>query len=142
MAFPEMVAVDADRWALAFFGSTTPGSHSNQADFPGVWHLYHSVTYDGGATWSTFNVTPNDPIQRGGICNGTSETCRNLLDFFDATIHKEGRILIGYDDGCVGPCVDGGDNSFTAKAAIARQTGGHRTFAAFGSAPTTVPGAA
>jgi hypothetical protein len=141
MAFPEVVAGDPDRAAFAFFGSTTPGTNWNQADFPGVWYLYLSVTYDGGATWSTFNVTPNDPIQRGGICNGTSETCRNLLDFFDATIDKEGRILLGYDDGCVGPCVQGGGNSFTAKAAIARQSGGKRMFAAFDPAPTTLPGA-
>ena len=141
MAFPEVVAGDPDRAAFAFYGSTTPGSNWNQADFPGVWYLYMSVTYDGGATWSTFNVTPNDPIQRGGICNGTSETCRNLLDFFDATIDKEGRVLIGYDDGCVGPCVEGGGNSFTAKAAIARQTGGKRMFAAFDPAATALPGA-
>lgn len=141
MAFPEVVAGDPDRAAFAFFGSTTPGANWNQADFPGVWYLYLSVTYDGGATWSTFNVTPNDPIQRGGICNGTTETCRNLLDFFDATIDKEGRILIGYDDGCVGPCVEGGGNSFTAKAAIARQTGGKPMFAAFDPAPTVLPGA-
>ena len=141
MAFPEVVAGDPDRAAFAFFGSTTPGSNWNQADFPGVWYLYLSVTYDGGATWSTFNVTPNDPIQRGGICNGTMDTCRNLLDFFDATIDKEGRILIGYDDGCVGPCVDGGPNSFTAKAAIARQDGGKRMFAAFDPVTPALPGA-
>jgi len=45
------------------------------------------------------NATPGDPIQRGGICGGNP--CRNLLDFFDATIDKEGRVLVGYDDGCI-----------------------------------------
>jgi hypothetical protein len=141
MAFPEVVAGDPNRAAFAFFGSTTPGANWNQADFPGVWYLYLSVTYDGGATWSTLNVTPNDPIQRGGICNGTFDTCRNLLDFFDATIDKEGRILVGYDDGCIGACVDGGANSFTSKAAIARQSGGKRMFAAFDPAEPVLPGA-
>jgi hypothetical protein len=141
MAFPEVVAGDPDRAAFAFFGSTTPGTNWNQADFPGVWYLYLSVTYDGGATWTTTNLTPDDPIQRGGICNGTTETCRNLLDFFDATIDKEGRILVAYDDGCVGPCVQGGGNSFTAKAAIARQSGGKRMFAAHDPAAMELPGA-
>jgi hypothetical protein len=141
MAFPEVVAGDPNRAAFAFYGSTTPGTDWNQAGFQGVWYLYLSVTYDGGATWTTINVTPDDPIQRGGICNGTSETCRNLLDFFDATIDKEGRILIGYDDGCVGPCVQGGGNSFTAKAAIARQSGGKRMFAAYDPPEPALPGA-
>ena len=141
MAFPEVVAGDPDRAAFSFFGSTTPGSNWNQADFPGVWYLYLSVTYDGGVTWTTTNLTPNDPIQRGGICNGTTETCRNLLDFYDITIDKEGRILIGYDDGCVGPCVEGGGNSFTSKGAIARQSGGKRMFAAFDPPAQALPGA-
>jgi hypothetical protein len=140
MVFAEVVAGDPQRAAFSFFGTTTAGSFSS-ATVPGVWYLYTSVTYDGGQTWATFNVTPNDPIQRGGICNGTMETCRNLLDFFDATIDKEGRILIGYDDGCVGPCVDGGSNSFTAKAAIARQSGGKRMFAAFDPVEPARPGA-
>ncbi len=140
IVFPAVVAGDPQRAAFSFYGTTTAGSFAS-ATFPGVWYLYTSVTYDGGQTWTTFNVTPNDPIQRGGICNGTSETCRNLLDFFDATIDKEGRILIGYDDGCVGPCVDGGSNSFTAKAAIARQIGGKRMFAAFDPVEPARPGA-
>jgi hypothetical protein len=140
MVFAEVVAGDPQRAAFSFFGTTTAGSYASDT-FPGVWYLYTSVTYDGGQTWATFNVTPNDPIQRGGICNGTTETCRNLLDFFDSTIDKEGRILIGYDDGCVGPCVDGGSNSFTAKAAIARQSGGKRMFAAFDPVEPARPGA-
>jgi|GEM_PF-826575 len=140
IVFPAVVAGDPARAAFAYYGSTTAGNHAD-ANFPGVWYLYLSVTYDGGQSWSTFNVTPNDPIQRGGICNGTSETCRNLLDFFDATIDKEGRILIGYDDGCIDACINGGANSFTKKAAIARQSGGKRMFVAFDPAQPSLPGA-
>ena len=137
--FPAVVAGDPDRAAFAFFGTTTGGNDYDQPFFTGVWYLYMAVTYDGGQSWTTINVTPNDPIQRGGICGGG--TCRNLLDFFDATIDKEGRILIGYEDGCVGPCVDGGGNSFTAKAAISRQGGGKRMFAAFDPVEPALPGA-
>src|SRR5205085_7099728 len=85
------------------------------------------------------NATPGDPIQRGGIC--ASGTCRNLLDFFDASIDKEGRVVIGYDDGCIGPdCISGqrpygmsASNDYTAKAVIARQASGKRMYAAFDS---------
>src|SRR5438132_3669888 len=80
-----------------------------------------------GRTWTTQNVTPGDPIQRGPICGGGN--CRNMLDFFDATIDKEGRVLVGWDDGCVGGCVNGPPNSNTAKATITRQSGGKRMFA-------------
>ncbi len=150
--FPAVVAGDPNRAAFAFFGSETPGTnfHCNAAggescpggDFQGVWYLYVATTLDGGKTWTTQNITPGDPIQRGGICDSSSATCRNLLDFFDATIDKEGRVLIGYDDGCVSAsCINGGNNDFTAKAAIARQAGGKRMFAAFDPVEPAIPGA-
>jgi PKD repeat protein len=102
--------------------------------------LYVATTFDGGATWTTQNITPGNPVQRGGICQ--SGTCRNLLDFYDATIDKEGRIVIGYDDGCISAgCINGGANDFTAKGVIARQSGGMRMFAAFDPAEPTKPGA-
>ena len=130
-AFPAVVAGDGGlttgRAAFAFYGTTTSGAYTSPT-FPGVWYLYIATTYDGGATWTTQNVTPNDPIQRGGIC--TSGTCRNMLDFFDATIDKQGRVLVGWDDGCILGCSMGGPNSFTAKGTITRQSGGKRMFAA------------
>jgi hypothetical protein len=147
--FPAVVAGDSGRAAFAFFGSETGGTNfhcgngedcSPAPPFPGVWYLYVATTFDGGTTWFTQNVTPGDPIQRGGICNGG--TCRNLLDFFDATIDKEGRIVIGYDDGCISAsCINGGANDFTAKAAIARQSGGRRMFSAFDPVEPALPGA-
>ena len=144
-AFPEVVAGDGEqngpntsRAAFAFFGSTTGGDGSQPA-FPGVWYLYIASTFDGGQTWTTVNVTPGDPIQRGGICG--SGACRNLLDFFDASIDKEGRVLIGGEDGCIGGCVNGTTNSFTAKAFITRQSGGKRMFRQFDPVEPARPGA-
>lgn len=155
MVFPAVVAGDPDRAAFAFFGSTTGGINyhcgvgetaSDDSDcaagpFAGDWYLYIAHTFDGGNTWVTQNVTPNDPIQRGGICNGTSATCRNLLDFFDITVDREGRVLVGGEDGCVGGCVNGGENSYTTKAFISRQSGGKRLFAVYDPVEPTFPAA-
>jgi hypothetical protein len=139
-AFPAVVAGDGGlttgRAAFAFYGTTTVGPYSSPA-FTGVWYLYVATTYDGGATWTTQNVTPGDPIQRGGICG--SGTCRNMLDFFDATIDKEGRVLVGWDDGCILGCSTGGPNSFSAKATITRQSGGKRMFAAYDPIEPRIP---
>jgi len=86
--------------------------NNDPTQFDGLWYLYVAVTYDGGATWVTSNASPGDPVQRGPICmDGTG--CggyRNLLDFNDIAIDERGRILVGYSDGCVGNCVDGGPN--------------------------------
>ena len=128
IAFPAVAVGDPDRAVFSFFGTTTAGNYS-APEFPGIWHLYVATTFDAGQTWSVQNVTPNDPIQRGGICG--EGTCRNLLDFFDATIDKQGRILIAGEDGCIGGCVLGGANSFTAKAFISRQSGGKRMFSIY-----------
>ena len=138
IVFPAVVAGDPDRAAFAFYGTTTAdgpgedhtgGSNDDPSTFDGVWYLYVATTFDGGQTWTTQNVTPGDPIQRGPICHGGN--CRNMLDFFDMTIDKEGRVLVGWDDGCVNGCVSGPPNTNTAKATITRQSGGSRMYAAY-----------
>jgi hypothetical protein len=144
--FPAIIAGDPDRAAMAFVGTTTPGDHQDFAGFRGEWHLYVAMTYDGGVTWRTVDVTPDDPVQRGSICmQGVSCTSpkndRNLLDFMDATVDREGRVLVAYADGCIDACIAGAENSYSALASIARQSGGKRLFAAFDppalSAPAT-----
>jgi hypothetical protein len=59
-----------------------------------------------------------------------------LLDFFDMTVDREGRILVGYVNGCEGgncaqaaPGAKG--NAYTAAATIARQSSGRRLIAAY-----------
>ena len=145
IAFPAVVAGDAQRAAFAFHGTTTGGNYDDSA-FNGVWHLYVAYTFDGGHSWTTVDATPNDPVQRGSICtNGTLCTStdggdtRNLLDFFDATIDKQGRVLVGYADGCITQeCISGvkangspAPNDFTSKAVIARQSGGRSLFSRY-----------
>jgi PKD repeat protein len=152
--FVTATAGDNGRAAVAFFGTETGGNNwaCGESDdcsgdtglvprdpFQGVWYLYVSTTFDGGKTWTTQNVTPGDPIQRGGICGGS--TCRNLLDFMDIQIDKQGRVLVAGVDGCVGACVQGGANSFTAKGFITRQSGGKRMIAQFDPVEPALAGA-
>jgi hypothetical protein len=145
--FPEVIAGDDDRAAFAFLGTPT-GGDDQAATFAGTWHMYIASTYDGGATWTTVDATPTDPVQRGCIwLAGGSSTCRNLLDFNDIDVDALGRVLVGYADGCTGACVTtppadyataSGDYRSDA-GAIARQSSGRGLFAAHDAqlAPTT-----
>jgi len=139
VVFPAMVAGDDNRATFAFLGSTTSGNYQDAQHFAGVWHLYLATTIDGGSSWETVDATPTDPVQRGSICTGGT-TCgndRNLLDFMDVTVDGQGRVLVGFADGCTGACATGGAQNFDALATIARQTSGPRLFSAFDPTTTT-----
>jgi hypothetical protein len=77
--FSSAVAGDSNRAAVAFLGTTTSGDHQN-ANFKGTWYGYVAYTYDGGATWTTVNATPNGPVQRNACIwnGGGNNPCRNL----------------------------------------------------------------
>ena len=146
IAYPAATAGDDGRAAIAFYGSTTSGDDSANT-FTGIWHLYVASTLDGGNTWRTVDVTPNAPMQRGCIwMHGGADICRNLLDFFDMTVDKQGRVEVGYVNGCAdGACAQAAatakGNAYTARGVIARQSSGPRLFASF-DPPTSksVPG--
>ena len=130
-AFPHAVAGDNGRAAVGFLGTDRPGDFQSLG-FPGYWYAFMSTTFDGGNTWVTTNVSPNDPVQgKGGIWQqGGSATNRNLLDFNEITIDTKGRPAFAYSDGCVGACVGNPDvNSFTAHMRLARQSGGRTLYA-------------
>ena len=145
--FPAAVAGDPDRAAVFFLGSTTPGTGATSgtaSDFDGTWYGYISTTYDGGKSWVTVNATPNDPVQRGPICDkgtlGCNGSTRNLLDFNDLAVDKQGRVVAAYADGCLTPecilgldrngdnLIDGNDNDGRDRAAIIRWAGGKGLF--------------
>jgi len=153
IAFPAAVAGDAGRAAVAFYGTKTAGGDSSGDNFTGVWQLYVAHTFDGGAHWTTSDVTPTLPMQRMGLLRGGGGPVdRNLLDFFDVTIDRDGRVQVGYVNGCSGgPCsqapiaADGSNgvtgNGYTVAAAIARQSSGRRMIAAKDpTSSTSVPG--
>lgn len=157
IAFPQMIAGDDDRAALAFLGTRNSGEAlGSGAGFGGTWQLYVSTTYDGGDTWVTVNATGDDPVQRGNICDAglncpTSPDTRNLLDFNDVQIDARGRVLVAYADGCVTPaCISGADkngdgflnaldNDAADKAAIARQSGGLGLLSAYDPPTVSAP---
>jgi hypothetical protein len=133
--FPMVVAGDAGRAAFAFYGTTTAGN-DQAAAFTGVWHLYVSSTFDGGTTWTTVDTTPSDPVQRGCIwLQGGGNPCRNLLDFQGMTVDGQGRVLVGYADGCTSAKCIGltgtPSDSRDSWGTIARQTTGKRLYAAY-----------
>jgi hypothetical protein len=134
-AFPAAIAGDDNRAAIAFLGTTTPNSDGDNPASPAVWYLYVAHTYDGGATWTTVNATPGDPVQRGTICAGGTLGCpkgsRNLLDFMDIQVDRRGRTVVGFPDGCTGPCVSSPLNTQAALSSIARLKNGRGLFAAF-----------
>jgi hypothetical protein len=132
--FPAAVAGDDERAACAFLGTTTAGDDQNGA-FNGAWRLYVSYTYDSGATWTTVDVTGADPVQKGcislaGVLGGTCSK-RNLLDFNDAALTQDGRVVVAYADGCVATCVSGTGASTSAVLNVAVQTGGKGLFRAY-----------
>ncbi len=132
--FPTAVGGDEGRATVMFLATDTPGNFQETGVFTGVWHIYAASTFDGGNSWTTVRVTPeNDPVQRGSICAGGT-TCggdRNLLDFNDMEIDQEGRVIMAYADGCIGCTSLTGADSRSAKATIGRQSGGKRMLAAF-----------
>jgi hypothetical protein len=141
--FPVAVAGDGDRAAVAFLGTRTEGD-AQDADFGktrnGVeyvgadYHLYISTTYDRGLTWRTVKVTGRDPVQRGRICMGGAACSggdRNLLDFMDVTVDRQGRVLVGWADGCTGTCVGStlvSANHHTSEGRVTRQSSGTPLF--------------
>lgn len=136
--FPIVVAGDDNRAAFAFLG-TVKDYYPKK-----VWHLFIATTYDGGANWILTDATPDDPVQIGEVCLlgiGCSGA-RNLLDFNGIDVDREGRVLIGYTDGCVN-CANTQNiaQSSQGHGTIARQAGGRRLFAAFDPVEPAPPAA-
>ena len=106
-----IIAGEAGHVAVAYLGTRADASkwdekHAQAADDEAVWHMFLSVTQDALAespVWTTVQVTPeDDPVQIGAIwlSGGAGENGnRNLLDFFEM-VQRDGRIYIGYADGC------------------------------------------
>ena len=123
--FPQIDAGDPGRIAITYLGSEN-GEEIGQTDLDGAewdgnphyansnvsYHLY--VTYslnalDAEPIFHTVRVT-DDPVQVGAICLNSGDcrdiggSNRNLLDFNDLHIDREGRAYIAFADGCTGEC--------------------------------------
>lgn len=146
--FPAVVAGDAGRAAVAFVGTAFPdiprvasstaglqlvSAAEGAIDFPGNWYGYIATTLDYGAHWHVTKVAPEDILQGPGGIGGGGDN-RNLLDFNDAFVDAEGRVLAVFADGCLGGCQLGYQGNFYGSARVAqivRQSGGPRMLAAF-----------
>lgn len=70
------------------------------------WSLCVTLSLDALApepTFHTFRVTGLDPIQVGGISTNSGDSDgdeRNLLDFIDAVMDRQGRLHVAFADGC------------------------------------------
>jgi PKD repeat protein len=67
---------------------------------------------------------------------------RNLLDFNEVTMDDRGRVLFGYDDGCVTErCISSGgaENDFVAHWRVARQYGGNPLLSAHDPVEPALP---
>jgi hypothetical protein len=140
-SFPTMVGGGPGRAAVAFLGTRHQPDLgvSSYDDAGAVWDLYVSMTYDGGANWTTTQVS-TDPVQRGGIADGgvTASSSRNLLDFMDAGVTREGRVVVAFADGCTagGHCLEDGADMKTSTdswATVAYQAKGRGLFAQYDS---------
>ena len=123
--FPQTDAGDPGRIAITYLGSEDT-EMLNQSDIDGnpwngnahyapnnaTYHLY--ITYslnalDENPTFYTYRVT-DDPVQKGSICLNSGDcrdiggSNRNLLDFNDLHIDREGRVYVAFADGCTGDC--------------------------------------
>jgi hypothetical protein len=135
--FAEIVAGDPGRVAVAFYGAALAGDDQDN-NYQGVWHLYSAITTDNGATWAITDITGSDPVQRGAICLGGlgCNGARNLLDFQDAAMDAQGRMVISFADGCTSAACTGPNgkpsDSTSSDGVLARQVGGSRLLAGFG----------
>ncbi|HUR62555.1 MAG TPA: hypothetical protein VM286_09365 [Candidatus Thermoplasmatota archaeon] len=145
-SFTDVEAGDDDRVALSFFGLEETAANrtylrsdriyncdERQEDL--VWRSYIAASYDAGQTWTVKRVS-DDPVQLGGMYDVVvdgSGACRNLLDFKDMDIDSNGRMVIGFADGCTRECASTlktGSQGYRDRAArVMRQTEGRGLFA-------------
>ena len=125
-AFPQTDAGDPGRFAVTYLGSENasllgePDLDGNPWDGNGHYapngvhyHLYVTFSLnalDENPVFHTKRLT-TDPVQVGAICLNSGDcrsdqggSNRNLLDFNDLHIDREGRVFIAIADGCTGIC--------------------------------------
>ncbi|HVL48062.1 MAG TPA: sialidase family protein [Candidatus Thermoplasmatota archaeon] len=145
---PAIVAGDAGRIAFAYYGVENGNGKSPECvGDETTWNVYVSWSLDALSENPRFVTTtandPADPVQVGGIStnSGTPEGgCkyrRNLLDFIDMTMDKEGRVYVATADGCVN-CTGQSDSNNRLGMASTQLTGPSLLFGtpAFREGPT------
>jgi hypothetical protein len=121
---PALVAGSAGRIAVAYYGVADPRTSEldkhpgelavpDQVNDTARWSLFVTFSLDALAATPTFHtvkVTGDDPIQVGGISTNSGDSDgaeRNLLDFIDAVVDKDGRLHVAFADGCTSDACTG-----------------------------------
>ncbi len=131
-AFPQIDAGDPGRIALVYLGSENSSElgkpnidddpwdgNAHYANSNVSYYLY--ITYslnalDSNPVFHTVRAS-EDPVQIGSICLNSGDcrdiggSNRNLLDFNDLHIDREGRVYIAFADGCTGTCATGNNST-------------------------------
>lgn len=139
--FPTITAGDDGRIAVSYLGTRDHDGPGADAPDGTRWHLFVGFSLDAESESPTFVTTqvtpPEAPAQIGYIWpSGGSDPARNLLDFNDMRITRDGRVVVSFTDGCTSEC-DGNpdatqDNSRSRDTAIAILESGPSLRAAFG----------
>ena len=138
--FPQVDAGDPGKIAITYLGSEN-SSELGKPDIDGEnwtgnahfattnvsYYLY--ITYslnalDSFPIFHTVRVSP-DPVQIGSICLNSGDcrdiggSNRNLLDFNDLHIDRDGRVYVAFADGCIDTCAS--DVNSTAEDSRTKQ---------------------
>lgn len=146
--FPHVDAGDPGRVAIAYLGSEDYEGNPHTADEDAHFHMYVTFSTDAlspAPTWTTRRIT-SDPVQVGSICINSgdcSDGNRNLLDFNDLHIDREGRVHVAFADGCTGDCATdaaaGPGDSRDRLGVVAIQQTGPSLYAAVGELAPPAP---
>ncbi|HVL86767.1 MAG TPA: sialidase family protein [Candidatus Thermoplasmatota archaeon] len=151
---PVIAAGSPGRIAVAYYGierDQTEDAPPDRVSESGRWHLYLTTSQnalDDEPTFVTVRVTPeDDPIQIGPISTnsgcGNPPGSRNLLDFIDIVLDKDGRAHVAYADGCTEGCAGNPEatmaNSRSRLGMLALVAAGPSLYADLGELPA-LPG--
>lgn len=145
------VAGDPGKLAIAYRATPDSARGAQGADGWSAWRMYVTFVEDGlsaqpRASTGVVNGT-QDLQQRGTICT-SGIACvggnRNLLDFIDADVTPDGRVVVTYADSCGEQCETPAESRFGQGGPVAILEQGPRLFAngapwAKGAARATLP---
>ena len=131
-AFSQIDAGDPGRIAVTYLGSENSSElgepnidgqpwdgNAHYANGNGSYYLYITFSLnalDPNPVFHTVRASP-DPLQIRSICLNSGDcrdiggANRNLLDFNDLHIDREGRVYIAFADGCTGACATGNNST-------------------------------
>lgn len=127
--FPVITAGEDGRIGVAYYATTDddPDWDGNPGDAPDEvsWNLYSAVVDDAAtedpAVHLTQVTTDEDPIQYGPISK-LGSNLNNIADYIDIELGPDGKLHIGYVDGC--PACEDVDSSTADDGYVAIQDGG------------------